>query len=216
MTRTEKYNFKIQKNQHKVDVPLTWEDSSEKNTLDLFEACCLNLKNRNYNQYSMIELGSNWCYYSLLFKHILGKEKTLNIMVEPIEDSLQLGRDHFALNNCEGIFYQKGITDTMEYYGKQIKLDSISLDEILKQNTIICTDILHADIDCCEVTLIEKNIEFFQEGKAKNIFILTHGDYYANTCKEYFKQFPYNLVAEYPYGTQCGDGLLVYKLSTNN
>jgi len=214
MTRTEKYKFKIQKNQHKANVPATWEDSSEKDTLDLFEACCLNLKNKNNKIYSMVELGSNWCYYSLLFKHILGKEKTLNIMVEPIEDSLQLGKDHFALNNCEGVFYKKGITDTMEYYSEQIKLDLITLDEIIKQNTLSYIDILHSDVDGCEIDLIEKNIDFFEKGKAKNIFILTHGDIYSDKCKTLFKQFPYSLIAEYPHGTQCGDGLLVYKCTS--
>jgi len=214
MTRTEKYGFKIHKNQHKVAVPPTWEDSLEKDTIDLFEACCLNLKNRNNKLYTMVELGSNWCYYSLLFKHIIGKEKTLNIMVEPVEDSLQLGKDHFTLNSCEGIFYKKGITNTMEYYDKIIKLDFITLDEILKQNSLTHLDILHSDVDGNEIELIEKNIDFFKEGKAKNVFILTHGDNCSSKCKEFFNQFPYSLIAEFPHGTQCGDGLLVYKFSS--
>jgi hypothetical protein len=180
--------------------------------LEYFEGCCLHLKNKQKSSYTMIELGSNWSYYSLLFKHIIGKDKTLNIMVEPIDDSLELGKMHFELNNCEGIFYKRGVTEYMEYYDKQIKLDLITLNEILENNKIDQVDLLHADIDCSEVKMLNLNIDFFKNRKAANVFILTHGVSYAEECKEIFNSLPYKLLKEFPFGTQGGDGLLIYNL----
>jgi hypothetical protein len=212
MTRTEKYSFKIAKNQHKVTVPETWEDVSEQGVLEYFEGCCLHLKNKQKDHYTMIELGSNWSYYSLLFKHIIGKNKTLNIMVEPIEDSLDLGKMHFKINNCNGLFYKKGVTEYMDYYGAQKKLDFITLDEILAENNLEQIDLLHADIDCSEVEMLNYNLDFFKNKKALNVFILTHGETYATECKQIFETLPYKLLKEFPFGTQGGDGLLIYNL----
>jgi hypothetical protein len=211
MTRAEKYNFKIGINQHKQAVPAFWEDVQEKGLIDLFEGCCLNLKEKNKPHYSMIELGSNWAYYSLLFKHILGKDKTLCIMIEPVEESLQVGKSNFALNDCEGVFYKKGIGSSMEFYGEQVSIETITLNELLKLHNINEIDILHCDIDTAEVQMIKSNIDFFQNKRAKFIFILTHGDEYAKICKEQFVQLPYKLLTEQGHGSQGGDGLLIYK-----
>jgi hypothetical protein len=206
MTRNQRYNFKIYKNQHKRIVDPFWEDGEETGAIDFFEACCLFLKRLEKSTYAMIELGSNWSYYSLLFKHILGKEKTLNIMVEPHEESFKLSLEHFKLNNCDGIFYNKGIT------ASTLNKDFVTLHEILKLNNLFNIDILHCDIDGSEMELIRNDFAFFERGVARYIFLFTHSNDINNQCKEFFKSFPYKLVHEFPNGSQGGDGLLIFKL----
>lgn len=211
MTRTEKYNFKISINQHKKEIPHFWEDLQEVGLIDLFEGCCLSLKNKNKEHYTMIELGSNWAYYSLLFKHILGKEKTTCIMIEPIEESLQVGKKNFEINNCLGFFYKRGIGNTMEFFGDQIPIESTTLDNLLSEHSLKEIDILHCDIDTAEICMLDTNESFFKNKRVNNIFILTHGDLLAEQCKQKMTNFSYKLLVEQPYGSQGGDGLLVYK-----
>lgn len=207
MTRTAKYNFKVSVNQHKHSVEETYEDPSEYDSITLFEEAALKLKSYNKNIYTMIELGSNQCYYSLLFKHILGVDNTLNIMVEPHKLNFDCGVSEFKLNNCYGIFYKRGIGYSHE---NSSEVEPIFLDDILKENNIEKIDMLHSDIDGSEVSLLDLNRNFFIKGKSEFIFLYTHGESLAELCKNIFKGFPYKLLIELPHGSQGGDGLLVF------
>lgn len=66
MSRTEKYNFIVTKNQFHHNVNFLYEDSTETKVIDCFEETILNLKNINKKIYSMIELGSNFCFINTL------------------------------------------------------------------------------------------------------------------------------------------------------
>ena len=51
---------------------------------------------------TMMEMGAYWGYYSLWFQSAISGAK--NIMVEPVEENLRIGRRNFKLNGREGIF----------------------------------------------------------------------------------------------------------------
>lgn len=217
MTRTQKYNFIVTKNQFHRAVNKHYEDITEINILDCFEQICLELKTKQKATYSMIELGSNQCYYSLLFKHILGKDKTTNIMVEPVEGNLIVGKEQFSINNCDGKFYHKGIgNNTCLFLGESqlTNVSSITLDEILTDNKLSSVDILHSDIDGSEKILLPENKHLFQTQTFSYIFLMTHSNEIHSYCKNFLIDCNYTILTEYLIGSSGTglDGVLVFKL----
>ena len=165
MTRPEKYKFQMLFDQFHCPVDSNFEDSSEKLLIDVFEQELLALKTSNSSVYTMLELGSNQCFYSLLFKHLLGKTQTKCFMVEPKTKNLDIGKQHFAANNCEGTFYhaiigkQKAVKDFLT----TVILDDvplITLSQIFEENSLKEIDVLHSDIDGFEVDLLKENERF--------------------------------------------------------
>ncbi len=214
-TRTEKYNFKVSLDVWGLSVAENYEDNGEVVLIDIFEQECLNLKNTNKEKYVMVELGSNHCYYSLLFKHILGKNKTQNIMVEPKEEHLKRGQSQFQLNNCEGTFYNCFVGGDNIIFGfPKVTIDpskTITLQEILDKNKLESIDILHSDIDYAEVNMLNQNSNFFKNGKTSYLFLSTHGTDNHQKCKEFFSILPnYNMLLEHSQSDVGCDSLLVY------
>lgn len=218
MTITEKYNFKILKNQGHEEVWEYYQDESEIDLIESFEKNTLELKKDN-SPYVMIEVGSNQAYYSLLFKHILGKENTTNIMIEPYVPYLELGKKHFDINNCEGIFYNNGIgNDWVIQTNQSIKnfqTEPITLYKIFENHQLTKIDVLHFDIDGSETKLLNENEKLFLNKKIKHVYILTHSDALHDECKQFFTNLEYSLYLDIPFHKrQVGsDGLLIYKLN---
>jgi hypothetical protein len=210
MNTTQKYNFKVSVNQFHHPVHETFWDASEQVLIDIFEHVCLNLKQLNKNAYTMIELGSNQCYYSLLFKHILGKNKTNNIMVEPREINLLVGKEQFKLNECEGVFYNSIIGTHCEGAPEvQNTVTSITLEKILQDHNLPKIDVLQCDIDGSEQTLLIENSNFFVNKQAEYIFLGTHGLEKHNFCKEFFNKQKYKILLDHPEDNIGSDSLLV-------
>jgi len=86
MNITEKYKIKMMYDQFGHNVSENYEENDEKIAIDLFEEHVLQLKSSGKNQYSMIELGSNYSYYSMLFKKIIQPYKSFSLMVDPYEN----------------------------------------------------------------------------------------------------------------------------------
>lgn len=212
MSITKKYNFKVTINQFHQPVSEDYEDPTEISLINLFEKYVLQFKEQTREKYTMIELGSNQCYYSLLFKHILGKDKTTNIMVEPDLKHLEAGKGQLKLNNCEGIFYNRGIGNSWVVLDKTFSVEPITLEDILTENKLQSIDVMHSDIDGSEVILLESNKEFFVSGKAKIIFLLTHSKSLHEQCKDFFTHTPYTLINEIREDVVGWDRLLVYAL----
>lgn len=210
MTLTEKYNFNIKINQHHTVVDNKWQDQTEYQLLEAFESCCLYLKRQNNKTYSMIEMGSNWAYYSLLFKHILKDLTTINILCEP-SYMIAVGEYHFQINGVEGHFYKGGVGNKMELHGFDIEINNYRLQQLMEFHNLERVDILHCDIDFAEMILLEENEDFFKKGLSKFIFMLTHSDNITQQCKTFFESTNYKLLIDYPFPTIGGDGLLIYK-----
>jgi hypothetical protein len=210
ITKTKKCGFKVNINQFHHSVSDDFQDESEIELINIFEDCCLQLKDVNKKQYSMIELGSNQCYYSLLFKHILGINNTLNMMVEPHPPYMAGGKAQFELNNVEGVFYDRSIGSKWMILNEEFKVQPITLEEVLTENILQELDVLHSDINGSEMVLLNANEQFFKEGKVKFIFLLTHSSSLHNQCKEFFKELEYSLIYEVSSYTVGSDSLLVF------
>ena len=209
MSYTEKYNFKVSINQFHLPVPSNFFDTEEVVLIEAFEQACVNLKNLNKPKYSMIELGSNQCYYSLLFKHILGKDKTFNIMVEPVLANYEAGIQEFKLNECTGLFYNKCIGNKSIAHNKEFKVPSVTLNEILLDANIDKVDIMQCDIDCSEHYMLESNLDFFKEHKTEFLFLGTHSlDLHIN-CKNILESLKYTILMDHPISNVGSDSLLI-------
>jgi len=218
--KNKKYNFKVALNVFGHSVDPDYEEESEIICIDLFEKYCLELKSRNKDSYSMIELGSNHAYYSLLFKHILGVNQTLNIMIEPWIENMERSKSQFALNNCEGVFYNNSVGGKnwgFQHHPKMKCFDhedyegEVHLEQVLEQNGLQKIDVLHCDIDGSERNFVESHKDFFKTHKVNYVFLLTHHEGIHKDCKNYFSDFGYELLYESEAGAVGSDTLLVYK-----
>ncbi len=233
MTITKKYNIKMLWDQAGDSVPEDFFDVSEFPCISKFEQCCLNLKSQNKEKYTMIELGSNQAYYSMLFRGIIDGEnknqKCKNIMLEPTPAHMIRGKKHFLHNNFEGIFEEGGIGhywcwDT-RWHDKS--LPSYTIDELMKKHEIEQLDVLHSDIDGNEIRLLETSERAFKDKKINYIFLLTHGKWnesestYSSKiikygddrheiCKNFLLGCGYNLLLNVPLNVGY-DGLLVFQ-----
>lgn len=233
MNITKKYNIKMSYNVYGASVPEDYVDQSEIQCILKFEEICLKLKELKNEHYTMIELGSNYAYYSMLFRAIIDGEnknkKCKNVMLEPTVEHLESGKQHFRSNGFEGIFERGGIGHYWcagtRWHDKAIP--SYTIDELMKKYDINHLDVLHSDIDGNEIRLLETSNLAFKEKKIRYVFMLTHGIWQESKteynskiikngenrheiCKQFFLSCGYNLLLDVPANIGY-DGLLVFE-----
>jgi len=216
---TLKYNIRIIFHQFGLANDEHFYDTSEDVCLKLFEKMCLGLKQRPQEKYTMIELGSNQAYYSILFRAIIdgvGSNRLCqNILVEPKIEHIKRGVINFLYNDFAGIFVNRCIGNKRfdgninEWIQDQ---NSISFTDLLANNNITNIDVLHCDIDGAEKMLLDENAEIFKSKIIKFIFLSTHD--FANTheyCRNRLFEYGYKMVFE-SVEQNCGsDNLLVFR-----
>lgn len=192
-------------------VSVDYMDESEYPCISVFEKACLDIKNKKSKTLSMVELGSDHAYYSMLFQSIVGKERAKNIMVEPTDLHMERGKKHFFHNNMDGIFDNRCIgnhwIDDRWHHGKI----STNIDAIMSDYEIQELDILHSDIDGNETVLIDTQLSAFSEKKINYIFLLTHSNKKHIYCKNKFIDWGYNLIFEETNSVIGHDSLLIFK-----
>jgi hypothetical protein len=221
---TEKWGFKIEKNQFGQSTPnQNYFDDSELSCIDTFEKISVYLKSLNRDKYFMMELGCNQCFYAIMFKTILGKDKTELCLMEPWGPNLDNGITNLRLNNFDDQIIQKYISQN-RYCGRDnfFQCDSISLKDLIGEKDFV--DLIHCDIDGNEVDLFKDNLDLLLEKKIETIFVLTHKSPYGNNwipfesptdvqVKETFSKTEYVKVFEDELPNVGGDGLLIYTLN---
>lgn len=216
MTITEKYGFKVSLNQFGKPVKSDFFEKGETEPIELFEKEALELGLQNKPMSSMVELGSANAYYSLLFKHIVGRDRTLNIMVEPFRWRMELGEKEFAANDCKGIFYNAGVGKAWEWDNKTEKVPTITLRTIMLNARLSEIDFLHCDIDGSELEMLQDNRKTFEAGKVRWAFIYTHESLvrkgFHDECKHFFDGLNYDLKHEWVCKEKTTDDLLIYRL----
>lgn len=233
MTTTSKYGLKIKENQFGHSVAEDYIDGDEMICINKFEEICIKLKSELKEKYTMIELGSNQAYYSLLFRAIIDgvghNEKCVNILLEPTPENMERGKSHFIQNGFEGIYENAGIGHywcwDVRWHDKT--LPSYTIDQLMAKNGLDELDILHSDIDGNEIRLLETSTDVFKQKKIRYIFLSTHGiwtekqeTYISDiikigedrhvVCKDFLLNCGYNLILESPHQTVGGDGLLIF------
>ncbi len=204
------YGFKVNIDQFGNKVPSNFHDKLEIVIIKEFEKYMLQMIKANPNStHTMIELGSNQAYYSLMFHSILKKfgSKPVNILVEAIEGHLARGVNHFKMNNFD---FQSKLCSigNLEKVVEALKIpwpattaegmahfnsNWVTLTDIFEEFNIDNLDVLHCDIDYSEMVLFETAEEIFKQKKIKYIFLSTHGHLH-EPALEFLKSCGYQIL----------------------
>jgi hypothetical protein len=165
----------------------------------------------------MIELGSNQAYYSCLFRAIIdgvnNNKKCFNVMLEPNDNNVNRGIDHFKMNGFHGSFVHAGIGNG------ELSDRNTTLPEIMRHFNMHELDILHCDIDGYEIQMLETSGEIFSKKLIRYVFMSVHHDW-TESEQASFNSHLINVKHKKHRGNRywvCRDELdsLGYKLLTN-
>jgi FkbM family methyltransferase len=169
----------------------------------------------------MVELGAFWGYYSLWFRLVHGNAR--NILVEPDPGALLVGRHNFDLNGFDGEFLEAAVgldgataDFVCESDGSARRVKTISVDGLIRDLGIEQVNLLHADIQGAELSMLEGAQSAMQNGRLKWLFISTHhhsisGDPLTHQrCISRLKDCGASIVCEHSVSESfSGDGLIV-------
>lgn len=160
---------------------------------------------------TMLELGSNWSYYSMWFAKEI--KNSINLMLEPDQEKLQKGIRHFKINNLESLAFIEG---TVGKNFKQVKnffgtnLIQYTVDYILNYYKIKKLSILHSDIQGAELNMLKGAKNALKNKSIQYLFISTHHDAIHSLCYEFLKKMGYYIVCEHTINeSSSADGLIV-------
>lgn len=136
------------------------------------------LKQARANNYTMVELGSYWAFYSLWFKTFLPNSECF--CIEPEESNLNWGRKNFELNGQRADFTHAFVGSA----SKQGNPPTASVDSIVEAKQIKHIDILHSDIQGFELEMLRGAKQSFQRRMIDYVFISTHRHYLHYRCLE--------------------------------
>jgi hypothetical protein len=109
----------------------------------------------------MLELGAYWGHYSMWLKKFRPNSDVY--LVEPDPAHLRIGTDNFRRNELKGTFISAMV-------GK----GHFEVDQFIKERGLDHLDILHADIEGAEVSMLEGCERSLGEAKITYCFIATH------------------------------------------
>lgn len=141
----------------------------------LLDVCLNNIDKKNP---VMIELGSFWALWSIIFRKKF--PSGTNILIEIFSKNLEIGVKNFLLNEIRErvIPYHGSICRNSSHCFKTKSRDDIGLDldlyEILEKEKIESVDLLHCDIQGSELEFLKLYEHLLSNKVIKNIIIGTH------------------------------------------
>ncbi len=163
----------------------------------------------------MLEIGSFWAYYSMWFSY--KKPLRQNFLIEPVEWKSLIGQLNFALNekyvDVDRYFIkdpEQSLEKSTGMQPQQIKApEEIEIDDYIKMKNIKKIDILHADIQGAEVSMLKGANKALSEHKIDYLFISTHDDRHQR-CLKILEDKNYVILAQHsPEQSFSADGLIV-------
>ena len=229
-TPNERYSFNVKWDQFGNVVHRKSIDTSEKILIDAFEKIILELLRIDKDVFTMIELGSNQCYYSIMFKAMCKhfKKSSDVFLVEPNPAHLSRGMENFSMNNYNGYFNsliigeKESLKEDLDVsslpggseYLFGCKVMTIHFRQFVKnnlnENCVDGVDILHMDVDFAEMSVLESGKELFADKFFKKVFISTHSVDLHNRTKNFMLGYGYNLIHEETNNVVGNDRLLVF------
>lgn len=208
---TKNYNFKVKYNQFGNNVDEDYFDKDELILIKNFENIVLSLKEKNLQKYSMLELGSNQAYYSLLFKSILIDKNVISLMVEPHDRYMVRGIEQFNINDYEGHFINKSIGGKWVAHNTSFDKPLTSVDEIIQEYKLDTLTVLHSDIDGSEIPMLKGSDWALSNKKIEYAFVLTHGLEIHLECLEIISKYDYEILLDHREDNVGADRLIIAK-----
>ena len=161
----------------------------------------------------MVECGSFWSYYSLWFHKEI--EEAKNIMIEPMPLKCELGKLNFELNNFDGEFINGYIGNQynenstfLDWDGARYDIPSVTIDHLFDKYYLEKIDVLHADIQNNEMTLLNGSINALTNKKIDYLFLGTHS--YNAPIVDRLESLGYHIVESFEvWETYFDDGLIL-------
>ncbi|MFO0903423.1 MAG: FkbM family methyltransferase [Pirellulales bacterium] len=147
---------------------------------------------------TMLELGAYWAFYSLWFAARVPDARCY--MVEPDPTNLEVGKRNFEANGRQGRFFCD-----------KVGRDHLKVDQFLDEQRIEQLDLLHADVQCAELEMLEGAEASLSGRRIGYVFLSTHGQDLHYRCLEVLRSHGYVIVAHADWydGTYCQDGVIV-------
>ena len=148
---------------------------------------------------TMIELGSFWAFYTIWFNKAI--KNAQNYCIEPGSNELDVGIKNCKLNDIINVDFTHGC----------IGKNGICLSQFVKEKNIDFIDILHSDIQGCEVEMLEDIVNLLKNKKIRYLFISTHDDDLHAKCLTILTDCDYRIIAKADFETEtfCCDGIIV-------
>jgi FkbM family methyltransferase len=171
---------------------------------------------------TMLELGGFWGYYSLWFQS--NHPERTNYVVEPDPKNIQVGQANFRLNGMQAQFIQgfagrysmPAVPFACESDGQTRLLPQVGVDDFITEQGLDFLDVLHADCQGAELSVLESAQKSIRAGKIRFIFLSTHhhsisGDPLTHQrCLRCMRETGANIIAEHTISESfSGDGLIV-------
>ena len=155
----------------------------------------------------MIEMGAFWSFYSMWFNRAL--DQATNFMVEPDEFNLGQGMRNFRLNGIKGKFIQAFIGSKSS---NSYKVRTVSVDDIVAENSIDFVHVLHSDIQGYEYEMLRGAEVSFDKKKIAYVFISTHSNEIHYKCLQFLLDRNFILIASADLNESFSeDGLIVVR-----
>jgi hypothetical protein len=145
----------------------------------------------------MIELGSYWAFYSMLFLKKFSNGKS--IMIEPGKEEILSGMKNFEINDLFG-----------EFINSHVGIDGIIIDRFIKDYAIEKLNILHSDIQGNEIDMLDGSEDSMKKALIDYFFISTHSNQIHYSCIDKLLNNNYHIISEVDLdSTYCCDGIIV-------
>jgi hypothetical protein len=154
--------------------------------------------NINSEKPIMIELGSYWAFYSMSF---LQRHKDgVAFLVEPDINSMNVGKNNFALNGMVGNFIQD-----------HVGLNGFTIDTFMVEYSVPKINIVHSDIQGYEYEMLLGSINAIENKLVDYFFISTHSQELHHLCENFLIDKGYKIIgsADFENETFCYDGIII-------
>ena len=164
---------------------------------------------------TMLEVGCFWAYYSLWFSHEMPNRK--NLLIEPVAWKRMIAELNFTLNErsvqvdpCyieDAEISLQESTASEEAFLKDSR--AVTIDAYLAEKGLDRLDILHADIQGAELSLLHGAKNALKSHMIDYIFLSTHEGRHASSV-QLLKEYNYKILAEHSEEeSYSADGLIV-------
>lgn len=154
----------------------------------------------------MVEAGAYWGFYSMWFCQAIPQAKVY--LIEPAAENLEIGQRNFQKNGCHGDF-------THAYVGAQAGRHAdgtriVSTESFLMEKGLTHLDVLHADVQGCEMEMLCGSHSLFVGHAIDYVFLSTHTMELHAQCVDFFRACGYRVLVSVDLNeTHSLDGVLV-------
>jgi len=176
---------------------------------------------------TMIELGSNDAFYTVLFNKFFENKNPTNVCVDLCKNFYELTVHNCTVNNCKNTFFEYASVGTVnEPYFNNLALHEpslvgeystvkLSLTDIINKYNLNKINILHMDIQGSEVSVLREILD--KKIEVEYIFVSIHSNESAAVgednvylqCKNLLNKLKVNYIFDSEFEGGHGDGLII-------